>query len=169
MKNILIASLLALVGCATPIVKLQDSELTRYAVVEVDLQAWLGDNTKGEFAYISHIDGVWEDGYPNKKSGRLYANGPFIKYLLIEPGARDLTLVYNRNSLGPSGRRIWSGGVTERAELAPGKYFVRYLTDGDFVTLWLEDSTGRLITEKRRSVIADATPKTPIIVPIIIP
>lgn len=168
-RAILLGGFFVFCGCSTPIVLLTDSEINRYAIVEIDLQAWLGDNTKGEFAYVSHIDGIWEEAYRNKKSGRLYAEGPLIKYVLIDPGAHDLTLVYNKNSLGSSGRKVLSGGVTEKANLAPGKYYVRYHTEGDFVTLWLEDSQGRQITERRRSVIADATPKTPTIIPVIIP
>ena len=92
-----------------------------------------------------------------------------IKYLVLEPGARDLTLVYNRNKLGPSGRKLWSGGVTERAMVKTGRYAVRYIAEGNFVTLWLEDSNGMAVTEKRRSVIAEVAQQSPTIIPIIIP
>jgi hypothetical protein len=169
MKAIFLTVILALGGCAVPVVRIQDSEASRYAIVEVNLEAWLGDNSKGEFAYVGHIDGIWEDRFPNKKAGRLTPDGPLVKYVLIEPGVHDLTLVYNRNSLGAGGRKIWSGGVTEKAVLEPGRYFVRYLVDGDFVTLWLEDAKGKSVTEKRRSVIADASPTPPTAIPIIIP
>jgi len=169
MKTLLALVCLALSGCAVPAVSLQNSEVARYAVVEIDLQAWLGDNERGEFGYVSHIDGVWEEKYPLKKAGRLGANGPLVKYVFLEPGARDLTLVYNRNSLGPGGRKMWSGGVTEKAEVKPGRYFVKYAVEGSFVTLWLEDSSGAAVTPKRRSVIAEVERKSPMVIPIIIP
>jgi hypothetical protein len=169
MKTLLALFCLALGGCAIPAVSLQDSEVARYAVVAVDLQAWLGDNSRGEFAFVSHIDGTWEDNYPLKKAGRIGADGPIVKYLLIEPGARDLTLVYNRHSLSPSGRQLWSGGITERAVVKPGRYFVKYQVEGNFVTLWLEDSAGTAVTEKRRSVIAEVVSTSPTVIPIIIP
>jgi len=80
----------------------------------------------------------------------------------------DITLVYNKNVLGIDGRKLQSGGITERANLSAGRYFVKYTVEGNFVTLWLEDATGNPVTVKRRSVIGDATPKSTII-PIIIP
>jgi len=169
MKATILTLFIALCGCVVPVVTLRDSEISHYAIIEIDLDAWLGDNAKGEFAYISHIDGIWEDQYLNKRAGRLRTDGPLVKYIFIEPGTHDMTLVYNRNALNVDGRKLWSGGITEKASLTTGRYYVKYNTEGNFVTLWLEDAKGEPITEKRRSVIGDATPKASAAIPVIIP
>lgn len=96
MKTALAVLCLVLSGCAIAAVPLQDADVARYAVIEIDLQAWLGDNSKGEFAYVSHIDGTWEERYRLKKAGHLGVDGPLVKYLFLEPGTRDLTLVLKK-------------------------------------------------------------------------
>ena len=164
----LVALLAFYAGCTIPVVTLKDDEARRYAVVVVDLESWLGSNMQGEFAFVSHIDGVWDEKYSNKKAGRTRTEGPLIKYVLIEPGQHDLTLAYNRNRLMPGGRKLWTGGVTETVSLASGRYFVRYQLEGKFVYLWLEDSTGRAVTERRKSVVAEIDPQPAGFVPIII-
>ena len=162
----LIFALLALSGCVTKIVSLSQEETSRYAVIEEDLEAWLGNNSSGEFGFVSYIDGVWEEKYENKKAGRTKPEGPLIKYVFIEPGTRDLVLNYNRNQLGPTGRTIWGAGVTERVVLKPGVYRVRYEVEGLYVTIWLEDSSSAPVTEKRRSIIGETKPKIPVVIPI---
>ncbi len=169
MKYLIGILLLVCSGCTIPVVALKEDESRHYAVVVVDLESWLGSNTHGEFAFVSHIDGVWEEKYPNKRAGRTADGGPLIKYVFIEPGQRDLTLVYNRNRLLPSGRKLWSGSVTETAVLKPGKYFVKYQLEERFVYLWLEDANGQPVTERRKSVIGEIEPQPTGFVPIIIP
>jgi hypothetical protein len=169
MKTLIFLLCLLVAGCAIPVVALQSSETDRFAIIEIDLEAWLGDNSRGEFAYVSHIDGVWEERYAQKRAGRVRPEGPMIKYLFLEPGNRELTLVYNRNEFGIGGRKLWSGGVTEKAELKRGRYFVRYSREENFVTLWLEDSSGTAVTPKRRSVIGEVVPAKREIIPILIP
>ena len=68
-----------------------------------------------------------------------------------------------------TGRKFWSGGITEKVFLKPERYFVKYSVEDKFVTLWLEDSKGVVITEKRRSVIGEIDPQPANFVPIFIP
>jgi hypothetical protein len=162
----LISAAIALSGCVTNVVSLSQEESQRYAVIEENLEAWLGSNGQGEFGFVSYIDGVWEEKYEKKKAGRTRPDGPLIKYVFIEPGTRDLVLNYNRNQLGPMGRTIWGAGVSERIVLKPGVYRVRYEVEGLYVTIWLEDSSGAAVTEKRRSIVGETKPKIPLVIPI---
>ena len=57
MKYLIAFICLTLGGCTIPVVTLKKAEIDHLAVVEIDLEAWVSNN---EFAFVSHIDGVWE-------------------------------------------------------------------------------------------------------------
>ncbi|HVU18709.1 MAG TPA: hypothetical protein VHD32_17530 [Candidatus Didemnitutus sp.] len=148
MKFFLAVVLLGLGGCAFPVISLQNSTVSKYAVVKIDWSGW--GATKGELAVVSQIDGVAGNTFPHEK-GRSSPNGPVVDYLFLEPGVKDLTLLYNQFALRlfrTGGTNWMSASVAGKAELKPGLYKIGYVVNDDAVTMWLEDSAGNAVTEK---------------------
>ncbi|MDI1336907.1 MAG: hypothetical protein PSU94_12060 [Lacunisphaera sp.] len=163
---ILCLAALCLASCIGPgYAKYSPDDAANHTVFALDV-SYLADSTKGECFDVASLNEISLDKFVDRRIERT-SDGKLAKvFVLISPGRYNAVLRYTRNAMYIAGRDFWSASVSKEVSLAAGIYTVQGKVDGDFVYLWLADSSGHQVTEPEKAQIKKSPRTIHVIIPI---